>query len=143
MKSFELHLLAADHPVFEGNCESLIFPAFDGFVGIQAHHCSMVAAVEQGTMRFRPAGTDDMITILVSTGVVKAEQNTVVVLVDTAEYPDEVEANRAKEARDAELEKTLSEKNLREYRAVEVHLKSDITQISGRRNEDEDFLDGL
>ena len=36
MEPFQVHILASDHPFYEGPCYSLVLPTSDGMRGIQA-----------------------------------------------------------------------------------------------------------
>lgn len=50
MKSFHLELLAADHPLYIGPCESLTVSTLDGKYGILANHSNMILAVVPGPL---------------------------------------------------------------------------------------------
>ena len=54
MKPFSLRVLAADRPVFEGECVSLVIPVEDGQYGILAHHSDFVSAITQNRVRLGP-----------------------------------------------------------------------------------------
>ena len=45
MKSFKVHILAADNTFFDGECESLIIPTSNGQYGILADHANAITAV--------------------------------------------------------------------------------------------------
>ena len=92
MKAFQVHILAADHTFYEGPCESLVVPTVDGEAGILAHHCNIIAAVVPGELRCRtPEGEE--YRAAVSEGLVKVEGGDVLVLVDSAERPEDVISN--------------------------------------------------
>ena len=42
---FPLHVLAADKPFYEGDCESLVVPTLDGEYGVLAGHCNTICAI--------------------------------------------------------------------------------------------------
>ena len=50
---FPLHVLAADKPFYEGDCESLVVPTLDGEYGVLAGHCNTILAIVPGTLTFR------------------------------------------------------------------------------------------
>ncbi len=108
METFQVHILAADHTFYEGPCVSLTIPTSDGEQGILAHHSSMIAAVRPGTLRYQVPGEEPRLAA-VSPGMVKVEDNDVLVLVDSAERPEEIDVVRAQreieEAREALLQK--------------------------------------
>ena len=100
MNTFKTHILAASNTFYEGECESLIVPTADGQYGILAGHCDIISAVVPGKMTYRVPGGENQIAA-VSGGLVKVEDGEVLVLVDSAERPEEIDANRAREAADA------------------------------------------
>ena len=53
MDTFQVHILAADRTFYEGPCVSLTVPTNDGERGILAHHSSMIAAIQPGTLRYQ------------------------------------------------------------------------------------------
>jgi F-type H+-transporting ATPase subunit epsilon len=93
MEVFQVHILAADRNFYEGPCESLTISTSDGEQGILAHHSNMIAAVLPGILRYRVPGEPEQVAA-VSPGMVKVESNDVLVLVDSAERPEEIDAAR-------------------------------------------------
>ena len=51
MNTFKLRVLAAEKPLYEGDCVSLVIPTIRGQYGIQAMHYNMTAAVVPGVLR--------------------------------------------------------------------------------------------
>ena len=95
METFQVHILAADRIFYEGPCVSLTVPTSDGERGILAHHENMMAAVQPGTLRWQPPEQGVQLAA-VSPGMVKVEHNDVLVLVDSAERPEEIDEARAR-----------------------------------------------
>ena len=94
MESFQARILAADRIFYEGPCLSMTVPTSDGELGILARHASMIAAVRPGTLRFQPP-EQPVQAAAISPGMVKVEGNEVLVLVDSIERPEEIDAARA------------------------------------------------
>ena len=103
MNTFKAHIYAADRVFFEGDCESMIVPTEDGQYGIWAGHSNVISAVVPGIMTFRVPGKKDEIAA-VSSGLVKIENNDVLLLVDSAEHPEDIDIKRAQHAADAAKE---------------------------------------
>ena len=53
MNTFYLKVIACDRVFFEGKCQQVILPLFDGQQAIQAHHENMAFAVEVGEIRIQ------------------------------------------------------------------------------------------
>ena len=89
MNTFRLHILAADRVFFEGDCTSLIVPTVHGQYGVQARHSNMIAALVPGQLTFRCPDAPERLAA-VSAGMIKVEDNDVLVLVDAAERPEDI-----------------------------------------------------
>lgn len=128
MAVFQVHLYEADRNFFEGECESLTIPVSDGLMQILAHHSNMIAAVVPGVLRFRAPGQEEKVAA-VSSGMVKVENNDVLVLVDSMEWPEEIDAARARRQADEARELLLQKRSRQEYRAVQVALARAINRL--------------
>ena len=121
MEVFQAHILAADRSFYEGPCVSLTVPTSDGEQGILAHHSDMIAAILPGTLRFQtPEGPAQ--TAAVSGGMVKIEKNEVLVLVDSVERPEEIDALRAKREADEAREALLQRRSRQEHQLAQATL---------------------
>ena len=116
MEVFQAHILAADRSFYEGPCVSLTVPTSDGEQGILAHHSDMIAAVLPGTLRYQTQ------LAAVSSGLVKIEKNEVLVLVDSVERPEEIDAARARREADEAREAMLQKKSRQEYQLAQATL---------------------
>ena len=121
METFQVHILAADRGFYEGPCLQLTIPTSDGEQGILAHHASMIAAVTPGTLRFQaPEGPVQQAAV--SAGMMKVEKNDVLVLVDSVERPEEIDAARARREADEAREAMLQRKSRQEYQLAQATL---------------------
>ena len=137
MKTFRVSILAADCVFYEGPCESLIVPTLEGQYGILAHLSNILTAVVPGALTYTVPGRAPE-TAFVSEGLVKVENNEVLILVDSAERPEEIDANRAQRAADEAKEALLQKKSIQEHRAAQANLARAINRLrvknsSGRK----------
>ena len=128
MKSFKIHILEADNTFYEGECESLMVPTSNGQYGVLAGNSNTITAIVPGIMTYRTPGGEDLLAS-VSAGLLKIENNDVLVLVDAAERPEEIDANRARRLADAAKEAMLQKKSILEYRAAQTNLSRAIAQL--------------
>ena len=128
MKPFPVHILAADHAFFEGECTSLILPTVDGQYGVLAGHSNAIGAIVPGTLTCRTAAGETLYAA-VSAGLVKVEDGEVLVLVDAAERPEEIDKIRAERAAAAAKEALLQKRSIREYRLAEANLARAINRL--------------
>lgn len=128
MSNFSLSILAADQPFYMGECSSLVLPTPQGQYGVLAHHSNTIAAVAPGLLEFiLPDG--EIRTAAVSAGMVKIENNDVLILVDSAERPEDIDISRAQRAADAAREQLLQKKSIMEHRTAEASLARALNRI--------------
>ena len=128
MQQFQVHILAADRTFYDGPCVSLTVPTSDGELGILAHHSPIIAAVQHGTLRYQAPG-EDVKLAAVSPGMVKVENNEVLVLVDSAERPEEIDAARAQREADEAMEAILQKKSIQEYQVAQGTLARALNRL--------------
>lgn len=119
MKPFNLRVLSPDHPYYEGQCESLVITTTEGEYGVLADHSNTIIAVAPGTIKIKPlddSGTPkEPMTAAVSYGVIKIENNQVLVLVNSIENPEEIDEARALRDVEAAKEAMLHQQSEKDY----------------------------
>ncbi len=128
MDTFQVHILAADRTFYEGPCVSLTISTSDGERGILAHHCNMLAAVQPGTLRYQVPWEEPRMAA-VSAGMVKVENNEVLVLVDSAERPEEIDAARAQREADQAQEALLQKRSRQEHQIAQAALARALNRL--------------
>ena len=128
MENFPVHILAADEPFYEGPCQSISVPTTTGMYGVLAHHTNVILAIVPGTLRYRREGEDEKLAA-VSAGLMKVENGEVLILVDSAERPEEIDANRAQRAADRAKEELLQKKSIQEYRMAQSNLARALSRL--------------
>jgi F-type H+-transporting ATPase subunit epsilon len=113
--TFYLKILSANRVFFAGKCQSLIVPEYDGQKEILAYHEDMVIAVCEGEMRFRPENSNEWQYAVIGTGFVQIANNRVLLLVETAEHPNEIDIARAREAKERAEEQLRQKQSMQEY----------------------------
>ncbi len=130
MKTFQLRILACDRVFYEGECEILIFPSFDGEMAILAGHEKMSTAIEVGEVRFRTEKGEWKVAI-VSDGLLKVEKSGVILLVYSAERPDEIDAFRAEAAMERAKEQLSQKQSIVEYHISRANLARAMARLHG------------
>lgn len=111
--TFVLKIVASDRVFYEGPCEMLVFPAIDGSRGVLPQHESMITALAIGELKFLVDG--EWKHAAVSDGFVDIAQNSVVLLADSVELPDEIDIKRAEEAKQRAEERIRQKNSMKEY----------------------------
>ena len=130
MNKFMLNITASSGEFYQGDCEDLVLPIGDGVYGIQAGHSPVLVALHMGMMQFTANGETQ--EVLIGDGIAEVTPAYVMVLVDSAERPediDEVRARRAKEAAEEELKEARSQE---EYNASQAALSRALYRLSAR-----------
>lgn len=128
MTPFNLQILTPDKEFYSGETENLIVRTTVGDKGILARHEDYVAALPIGKLKVKIDGS--FRTAAVSEGIVKVSKEKTVVLVQSCEWADEIDIDRAKAAKEAaETRLKASEKEDREYLIAEYKLKRAINRI--------------
>lgn len=139
MNSFNASILASDKVFYEGLCESLRFPGIDGFYGVLAHHRNMITAIVPGTLTFRvPGGVDQVAAI--SAGMIRVEDNHVLILADTIERPEEIDANRARRDAEEAQEIILQKQSIQSYYTAQARMARALNRLKVRSQY---FADGM
>lgn len=128
MEPFQVHILAADQTFYEGPCVSLTIPASDGELGILAHHSPMIAAVKPGTLRYQLPGEEPRLAAI-SPGIVKVEKDDVLVLVDSAERPEDIDVVRAQREADEAREALLQKRSRQEHQIAQATLARALNRL--------------
>lgn len=132
MNTFKLSILAAEKPFFEGECESLVIPTEDGQSGIMAHHNNMIAAIVPGLLKITLPEQKELVAA-VSGGIIKVENNFVLLLADTAEYPEEIDENRARLSAEQAKEAILQKKSIRDYHSAQAKMARAISRLKVKK----------
>lgn len=135
MQEFQLMILSADCDFYEGPCESLVVPTLDGQRGILANHSNYIEAIAPGELKFTIPGEKPRYAF-VSEGMVKVEDNEVLVLVDSAERPEDIDENRARREEALAKEALLQKASYREYKETQANLKRSMIRLKVKNDHD-------
>ena len=94
---FKLNIISPEKKFLEGDCEFLEFVSTEGELGIYAKHIPLTTILEPCVMRIHNDGEIKKAAIL--GGFVEILQEKVTVLAEIAEWPEEIDVNRANEAK--------------------------------------------
>lgn len=129
---FKLEIYTPQRKFFSDQVEMLIFNAPDGEMGIMAGHLPMVAVVAIGTIRILKGGK--WLQAVVTEGFIEVNQNTAIILTDTAEWPEEIDINRAKAAKERAGERLSHHLSQIEYLRSQAALTRAIARLKVTKN---------
>ena len=138
MEKFVLNITASSGEFFQGECESLTLPTADGQYGVQAGHSPVLVALEMGIMRFTVNG--ETRNVLVGDGIAEVTPAYVVLLVNSAERPEDIDKNRAETARIRAEERLQHKQSMHEYYQSKIALNRAMQRLQATANTTADYL---
>lgn len=120
MSTFILEVITPERKFFTGEAECVIFRSVDGEMGVLAKHAPTVTTVSIGPLKIKADGK--WIEAVVTEGIAEIMPDKVVILTDTAEYPEEIDVNRAKAAKQRAEEKLQKQLSQLEYMRAKTAL---------------------
>jgi F-type H+-transporting ATPase subunit epsilon len=91
----KVSVISPEHVLFDGEADSVIAPAFDGEVGILAHHAPLVALLGEGTVRLK-GGAGDGRRFTLKGGFLQVADDVVRIIAESASEADGSEHAAAK-----------------------------------------------
>ena len=133
--------MASEHMVYDGDAESVSLMTTEGSIGILAHHSNLIMAVVPGIVEYVPAGEEAKAAglsgkqvVVVSDGLLKVENNEVMILVDTAEHPDDIDEARAKRAEEQAREALKRANSNRDVAIASAELSRAMSRIKASKH---------
>lgn len=127
MTPFRLQIITPEKTFFDGETEQIIARTTVGDVGILNGHEPYCAALTIGQMRimidgqFRRAAT--------SGGIIKVSKEKTIILVQSCEWAEDIDVNRAEHAKDVAEGRIKSAASDNELRLAEAKLKRALNRI--------------
>ena len=131
MNTFSLKILSCNRVFYDGECEILIFPGYDGEMAIMANHAPMTCAIEIGEIRVRLPGETEYQHAIVSSGLVKVEHIKVDILVYSAERPEEIDKFRAEAALERAREQLQQKQSIQDYHVSAASMARAMARLRG------------
>lgn len=107
-KIFELQIVSPDRIFFEGRASMVEMATTEGEIGVYAGHIPMTHILKPGILHIVAPEGDKYAAV--HDGFVEILPDKITVLAETAEWPEEIDINRANEAK-IRAERRLSEKS--------------------------------
>jgi len=127
MATFKLQIIAAERVFFDEDVEKIVFRGSEGDLAVLQNHTPLMTTLSVGELKIFTQGKTSRNATLIN-GFAKIEPNKTVILTDAAEWPDEIDLERAKAAKER-AEKRLKESNINNARALSS-LKRAIVRIN-------------
>lgn len=94
---FKVKVITPDRVFYEGEVSMVELRTTEGDIGVYKNHIPLTCIVDPGVLNLHEA--DGVKKAALHTGFVEILQDQVTILAEIAEWPDEIDRNRAEEAR--------------------------------------------
>ncbi len=93
-----LEIITPERTVYEDDVDMVIAPGSEGYLGILPHHAPLLTALGPGEFRVKKSGVEEVLAVF--GGFMDVRGDRVVVLTEEAEHVEEIDVQRAGEARE-------------------------------------------
>lgn len=98
MPMFHLSIVTPEKIFYEAEVKSLILPGSEGYMGVLPDHAPIITILKPGKLQFRDA--DDKLHVMaITNGFLEVSRNKANLLVEAAEFADDIDLERAETAR--------------------------------------------
>jgi F-type H+-transporting ATPase subunit epsilon len=124
-QTIELEIVTPERLVLSKAVDDVILPSVEGYMGVLAGHAPLLAQLQVGTITYRAEGRTHVLAV--SGGFAEVLPHAVRVLAETCEPAEEIDLDRAQQARaraEQELQKADSD-----FERLQVSLKRAVNRI--------------
>ncbi len=131
-REFKLKIITPDRVFYEGNVIMVELTTTEGEIGILKRHIPLTAVIAPGVMYIKETEENIKVASLIS-GFVEILPGEVVILAEIVEWPEEIDTNRAEEAR-IRAERRLNERALgTDINRATLALKRSVVRIEAAK----------
>lgn len=133
MSTFLLEIVTPERKVYGQEVNMIIARGVEGELGILPHHIPLVTPLEIGPLRIKKDGATE--TIAVSGGFMEVRRNKVVILAETAEFPSEIDLERALAAQQRAERRLQAKRDDIDHRRAELALQRALNRMKVAKKE--------
>lgn len=126
-KTFHVKVVAPERIFYEGDADFIEFKTTEGEVGIYANHVPTTSIIAPGVLRIHSAEGVKEAALL--SGFVEVLQDSITILAESVEWPEEIDANRAREAKVRAERRLHDNSGDTDYNRAELALKRAIVRL--------------
>lgn len=126
-KTMEVKIIAPDRTFYEGNASFIEFNTTEGIIGVYPMHIPMTVVVAPGVLKVVEEDGSEKMAALHS-GFAEILGDKITILAECVEWPDEIDTNRAEEAR-IRAERRIKD-NSQDMDRAELALKRSVIRLT-------------
>jgi len=127
MGSMQVDIVSVEQSIFSGKVKMLVASGEEGDLGILPGHTQLLTAIKPGHIKLIELNGEERL-YYISGGFLEVQPNAVTVLADTVIRAEDIDEQRAIEAKE-KAEKILATKKLDDYTAALIELTKALAQI--------------
>lgn len=127
MAGFMLEIVTPDRKFFEEEVDMVIVRGLEGDLGILRGHSPLVTPLDIGKIKIKQAGTTRIAAV--AGGYIEVGKEKVTIISDAAEWPEEIDIERAEEAKQRAEDRLKRRDNIDVARA-EIALRKAVNRIN-------------
>ena len=128
-KVLNLSVVTPEKKIFEGNITSLTAPGINGEFGVLPEHTPFSTVLSPGVVNYKKEdGAEEMLAV--SGGYIEVTRDKIILLVETAEKPEEIDIETIKRRKE-EKEKLLKSKSKQDvdYDLIQAELLRELSKL--------------
>lgn len=126
--TFDLEIVTPDRKFFEDQVEMVVVRGLEGDIGILKNHTPYVTPLAIGRVKIKQNGKYKVATV--AEGYLDVTKTKTTIVTDAAEWPEEIDLNRAELAKKRAEEKLKRKEKDIDTRRAEIALKKAINRIN-------------
>ena len=126
--TFQVEIVTPDRVFYTGSADMIEFNTIDGQIGVYKIHIPMTTVIEPGVVIIHEEDRQKVAAI--HAGFAEILGDKVTLLAEVAEWPDEIDLNRAEAARDRAEERISVKAETTDLKRAEFALHKALTRIN-------------
>lgn len=126
-RNFDLRIITPDRTFYEGQAYMVELNTTEGQLGIYKNHIPITVVVKPGMLTIKG---DEVLTAALHSGFVEILPDSITVLAEVIEWPDEIDQARAEAAKDRALKRIAEHNADTDMVRAEAALSRALTRIS-------------
>jgi F-type H+-transporting ATPase subunit epsilon len=126
-KMFKVEIITPDRVFFTGEADMVEFNTADGEIGVYKHHIPLTTVLEPGVIIIHNG--DEQKVAALHAGFAEILGDKVTLLAEVAEWPDEIDVNRANAAKQRAEERIRTKAETLDLKRAEFALHKALTRL--------------
>jgi len=132
MSTFLLEIVTPERKVYAQDVDMVIVKGLEGEIGIMPNHIPLVTPLQVAPIRIKKAGVETVIAV--NAGFVEVRKDKVVVLAESAEFPADIDLERAQAAKQRAQQRLSGKGKDTDVRRAELSLQRAINRLEVKQS---------